>query len=383
MNIGILSFSASGGAGIASANIARGLQELSCDVNLFFASQQGIRDAPFRRPSLTAVTIFDNHIVRSHGWGSTVSLNRDNLEEKIPLHVRQSEAFLVRWSVGLFGMRSEFFHNKKVIWTMPDMRSITGACHNSLHCGSYNSGCNDCPAVKPVFRSQVQRSLNRKSSFFNQIQDLTFVAHSENMFEKLQRSPISVGRRLEFVPNPVGPEFSQTPLRHSPKAKEKLTRLIIIADDLEDPIKGFHSISNDLLLLVRLKKINVKVIGRLSRKSQLDFLEFEFLGFRNASAIIEALDSSDILLLPSFQESAANVVAEAHSRGVPAIVREGSGVEEFVVSPKLVFKSNSELKSLLTTMEDQEMQTWSKLAKIKSGQHNYLDVAARYRKLLE
>ena len=383
MNIGILSFSASGGAGIAASNIARGLEELSCDVNLFFASKQGIRDAPFRRPSLTAVTIFDNHIVRSQGWGSTVSLNRDNLVEKMPLHVRQSEAFLVRWSVGLFGMRSEFFHNKKVIWTMPDMRSITGACHNSLYCGSYATGCNDCPAVRPVFRPQVQHSLNRKSSFFNQIQDLTFVAHSENMLEKLQRSPISVGRRIEFVPNPVGPDFSQAPLGHYPKPKEKLIRLIIIADDLEDPIKGFHSISNDLLLLARSKRIHVKVIGRTNRKSQLDFCEFEFLGYRETSAIIDALDNSDILLLPSFQESAANVVAEAHSRGVPAIVREGSGVEEFTVSPNLVFNSNSELKTLLTTLEGQEIQTLSQLAKIKSAQHNYLSVAARYKKLLE
>ena len=154
-----INFSKSGGAGgfardLVAAQIAKGI-----DARIFNLRDSDLRSEPVRNPLLTLQAFLDEFLLKSIQFDSPISLlrrgtrlTRDDssfVPDLIHLHWIEgvvSDAWLKKVSV-------------PIVWTLHDFRPITGACHHPLGCEQLSTGCHSCPAVKPIFRNLVARSM--------------------------------------------------------------------------------------------------------------------------------------------------------------------------------------------------------------------------------
>lgn len=366
---------------MASSNLALGMREQGLDAKAFFATDSNVRKELTRNPNLTIATAVDNYVARTPSWSSNVSLFRFGVAENLSKEVFEADSIILRWSVGLFGLDPNKLRDKRVIWTFPDQAWLTGACHNSLDCKQFTNGCGNCPAVRRPFKSLVAKKLEEKLSFFNQIEDLHFVVHSEKMLEILSESKAGKERNVQLIHNPISPIFSEN-YKPRKESKNDRIRIVLVAENIDDPIKGFKDVSRVLTLLIAQGIANVVVVGRFKRSTLSSNPEMQFLGYLESQEILEVFDNSDILLVPSLQESAGNVIAEAASRGVPSVIRNGSGVEEFAISEDFLFVSASEIPPLILGLKNMGLHNIRKSAHDASRKHNYRDVARKYIKLI-
>lgn len=384
MNISVVSYSSAGGAGKAAHNLARGLTDLGFSVDEIFASETTVREEPFRNPKLTMLTSLDNAVIRKSQWPSLFSLLRFQAREDLARELESSKILILRWSVGLFGLENLLLRDKKVIWTLPDEAWFTGGCHNSVGCLNFSKSCHECPAVRPPFRAAVSRGLESKAAFFDGIQDLTFVAHSENMLRKFSKSTLGLGRNIVLIPNPISPDFTSTRVRKS-IGVDKVLKLLFVADNIDDPIKGFHEVAPLLIAAGEKRKISIIVVGKVKDKTIERYPGFLFTGTLSTLELAEIMDDSHVLIVSSAQEAAGNVIPEAGSRGVPSFIREGSGVEEFGFQKQfgLVYSSNEDLIKKIAELDSEQLSKLSFMAIAASRSHNYLRVAASYADLFE
>ena len=108
---------------------------------------------------------------------------------------------------------------------------------------------------------------------------------------------------------------------------------IIPVKGIERVLRGIHSIGNnkfsnwEFIIAgyenVRYKDFLIKTIDHLNLKSLVSFV-----GPKVGQKKIDLFDSSNVLILPSFNENYGIVVAESLARGVPVITTKGTPWEE-------------------------------------------------------
>lgn len=182
-----INFSKSGGAGgfardLAAAQIAKGI-----DARIFNLRDSDLRSEPLRDPLLTLQAFLDEFLLKSIQFDSPISLlrrgtrlTRDDssfVPDLIHLHWIEgvvSDAWLKKVSV-------------PIVWTLHDFRPITGACHHPLGCEQLSTGCHSCPAVKPIFRNLVARSMASRTQLGTS-NNVHYVAPSKWVAEIAMRS---------------------------------------------------------------------------------------------------------------------------------------------------------------------------------------------------
>lgn len=106
---------------------------------------------------------------------------------------------------------------------------------------------------------------------------------------------------------------------------------------------------------------HLTVIGdgpdRAALEAQAAGLPVRFLGYRSQSEVAEALEKTDIFVLPSFAEGVPVVLMEALASGVPVVTTQIAGVPELVadgVSGRLVPPGDAEAltKALQALLDD-------------------------------
>lgn len=382
MNIGLLSFSSSGGAGKVTRLLAEGLGEIGYKTEVYFPSSSDIRSEPLRNLGLTVNVAYDNYLVRSKKWKSNVSMNRFLVSEDIPHSMFETDALIIRWSVGLFGFDSSLF-TRKVIWTLPDEAWFTGACHNSVGCEGATTGCIDCPAVRSVFSKTVQKRIEQKKAFFDSINDLTFVAHSEHMMEKFSRSSVGHGRNVVKIANPIDDVFTTAPEKKR-KPLSAPVKIVTVAQSLDDPIKGFWDVAGKLDSLAEKGHVQLTAVGGHSKELSSRYRHINFVGPKSAQFISNALDRNHLLLTSSYAEGAGNVIFEAAARGVPSLVRLGSGPDKeiFEKGSGFVFRDSFHLEETLSLIRPKQIEDMSLNAISTSLERSKLKVSQEYSQLI-
>lgn len=147
-------------------------------------------------------------------------------------------------------------------------------------------------------------------------------------------------RMMEWtaIPNPVDRIFLEQPsARVSPQAKAQLL-MVGVVERRKNIMAGIDILQH---LIAGGIKARLDVIGRITDTHYRDRCQqravavgvAESLTFHGAaapSAIVEWMDRSDALLLPSKQETAPMVVAEAHCRGLPCAAPRAFGLVSMI-----------------------------------------------------
>jgi glycosyltransferase involved in cell wall biosynthesis len=241
---------------------------------------------------------------------------------------------------------------KKTIWTIHDMWSITGHCCHSLECNRWKTGCDQCPYLN-IYQSlswDNSRYLWQKKKQIYKKSKLYIVVPSLWMKEKITKS-ILKSQPLYHIPNGVNIEL------FSLKNKSKLRNLLNLPQNKaillfsayhgkQNHWKGWLVVkkllsqlknSNNILILC----IGGKVEDKLANTPQLIHLP----KISNEKIMADYYAASDMLLFPSKAENLPLSILESMSCGTPVLAYDTGGINEIIQQGKNSFMVNNQDKT--------------------------------------
>jgi glycosyltransferase involved in cell wall biosynthesis len=241
-----------------------------------------------------------------------------------------------------------------VVFTMHDMRLLTGGCHYSLNCARFETSCRNCPQTRTSldFNSTQKRKIE---AIFLANRDRYAIVAPSNWLSDLALKN-SIGRNATEVlsiPNVINNQDVSLSSELLARNQTGTRNLLFISHDLASPIKGLDLLLAALSVLAEEYKIsfNLTTVGhgfeRISVDSKLVVTNIEKC---NPGQMKNLMISQDALVVPSRNDNSPNVVLEAQSIGLVVIASEVGGIAELVIENKTGFLFNPNVDSLVQSL---------------------------------
>ena len=354
-----LSTSESGGAGLAASRLAAA--QVSNGINAHILSNQGksgqARNIPKNLWSIckSKITTASNILltkanVPAHSIFSVSSIRRETIVSLKPeiIHIHNWYNLLSLSDINFF------LENFSVVFTMHDMRLLTGGCHYSLDCTNFQTNCMNCPQTRTSLNFNSAQKRELEAIFMANRGRYAVVAPSNWLSGlALENSIGSNASEVLSIPNAINKKdlrFSAEPLN---KNESGTSNLLFVSHDLDSPIKGL-----DLLLsaLVELEekyelRFNLTTVGRgferISINSKLVVTNIEKC---DPVQMKQLMRSQDALVVPSRNDNSPNVILEAQSIGLVVIASAVGGISELVLENETGFIFDPNTDSLVQSL---------------------------------
>ncbi|MDH5637192.1 MAG: glycosyltransferase, partial [Nitrospinota bacterium] len=257
---------------------------------------------------------------------------------------------------------------RPVVLSFHDMFWITGACHYSLDCDKWKTGCETCPDPSRTFPLSKDRAAfmwRAKMRAMNH-SNMTIIVGSEWQLEILKKSPILSRFQYEMIP------YATETSIFRPMDKE-LCRLRFGIPKEADVI-SFRSVPHrrnfkghdhivDALLKYKPKKetylLTFEWLGGLEVLK--DKYKIVDIGWTTCEEMVaEGLNAADLFLMPSTAEGFGLMAIESLACGTPVIVFEGTALPQTIRAPKggLAVPQNHEAlaEAIKTLLEDNALR---------------------------
>ena len=318
-----VSFSPIGGAGKVASLTQQMFSEISgVESEAMFLHESNLRESPLQTPAIFGRSMMDEFFLKKKGENSMLSVVRA-LEQRLVTSLRPDVIHLHWWyDLDLAQLASDF-PNAKFVVSLHDDRALTGGCHSSGSCESFDSGCKNCPIVRPVFRHQVARSFSATRDSLQGLGNVHFIAPSEEMLRKAKKAGLSDMGSLSVIPNPIDPGFLETTTNYAPELESRSNDFVLgfIAQNLDDPNKRISK-AFDLVRRLHDRQIDVtlEIVGGGGDK--LDKTISRNLGPLKTNELIAVARRWDALVSCSMFENAPLSIVEMASLGIPVISDE-------------------------------------------------------------
>lgn len=347
-----LSFSRSGGAGEVMRRLSATQKSRGWDSQTITLIDTNLRSEPLSAPLHTAAAIFDQRAIKSPEFRAPISLLRDSLSMGLSRVPKDTGLLHLHWLNGVTDLRRIARHipGVPIVWTLHDMNPFTGACHQSLGCQLFETGCSHCPAVRGEFHGMVHRNFDNKKRFLGEAA-VVLVAPSVWLAEQAKSSPITQGHPLHVIPNPLpSQKFRMADPTTLPLGP--IRRVVVVASDLSDPLKAVadvvraHQSSPEIW-----KSLELNLVGAhgLQWASGDNIVCHGVLEKKELDAL---LSGSESLVAASYGESFGLSVIEAAARGAAPLVRGSGALEEIQKSlgAGTVFTTDKDLRDALAML---------------------------------
>ena len=241
-----------GGAAVVSFRLMEALRRAGADARMVVAEK--LTDSPFvsvaapewqiKIPFLSErLKIFiENRFNRSTLFKiDTASDGLDLMKNPV---VREADVMMLNWvnqgMLSLKGIERIAESGKRIIWTMHDMWCFTGICHHSGECRRYETVCDCCPLLEGALdKGLAKRTQKRKSQLYSK-GGIDFVAVSNWLADRGERSSLFEGIRPTVIPNAFPFENKEyVPKKGGDSAREiGEFRILFGAARLDDTVKG-------------------------------------------------------------------------------------------------------------------------------------------------
>lgn len=325
--VNVVHFSTShiGGAGIAARRLSAALNAIGCR-SVFLSL-----DNPTFKPKDYEVSLSRNLLQRIQGaslswlqnqfidqtyftFGSVSALTPSKLSQMLEptpiIHIHNWFNLL-----NLRDMQELLAQGYKMVFTLHDMRNLSGGCHYSLDCEGYLSNCSGCPFLPRSLSWLPPKNLNRMRKLITEYSDqIAFITPSV----WLQQTAISTGlisaERIDFVANY---HYEVELLNLQPKEIERRVSEILVIGvaslNIKSPLKGGNLLQEIVVLL--------------SGKVKFVFLsDYEI----NDEGHEKFWEDIDYLFVPSVADNSPNVIHEAKFNNVPVIGTKIGGITELL-----------------------------------------------------
>jgi len=237
------------------------------------------------------------------------------------------------------------------VFTLHDMRLLTGGCHYSLNCSKFLDGCIMCPKVPWHASLLTGRNLKLQRNFLQKYSSQIRVVAPSKWLTSIAATQLKpIGISVDYVPN------------FHPKSKVDLL-----------PLKEVHGRNLRLTLGVASLDPNSYLKGgdllpEIQEIIQLKALPIDFVYLRDFEN--SSIDSSafwkqiDYLLVLSRADNSPNVIHEARLNGVKVLGTNVGGITELLIEnfdvPIALSNLNpihivSVLESLISSQESQNV----------------------------
>lgn len=397
MKILHVTFSESGGAGIAAKSLSQGLIDCGLDSNLVSITRFGIPNVAFKNPILVIKALFDFFIVRRNARSSLFTLFRNGSSRKVCNLIPDFDLIHLHWISGAlnYGDIIKFSAGQtRLVWTLHDMWPFTGGCHHSDQCRNYERTCNECPQVRSIFHQSVESALVNKARAIQGNQKLAVVAPSKWLADQAMKSTVFKNAKVYVIPNSVNENVFRPGDRHGSRKRIGVDDSTFVigcsAKNLLDPQKNIVEVVLQLEeFVIKYNFPDVVLLAIGGGQLDSDVIKIIHTGLVNSEEECAKLyQAMDVFVSMSLAENLPLTLIEASSSGVPIICIDRGGMAEVVIDQVTgyVIKDSKELKNLLyKIINDVQMRkSMSANARVRAVElFSSNAVASQYRSIYE
>lgn len=325
MDVWQVSFSSAGGAGAVASSTNRILNHKGISSTTHFLTDSSLRANPIANARHIPSSLIDEYLVKQRNQTSMLTLFRS--KDSSGIFKSNARVIHFHWWQDFNLPRIASLNQKaKMVFSLHDDRAFTGGCHSSGDCRQFESGCVNCPIVRPVFRELVRRNFHKTRSNFDFFSKLHFIAPTESMRNKAVSAGLLNSSRITVVPNPIAESFWNTSTRQTESSNQALS-FGFIAVNLGDKNKR---IELALSVVRRLREVgfNCKLVTVGSNLPSALKSEVVHLGRLSSDEIASKARGWDAIIISSTYENAPVVIGEMAALGVPVIADEKVKISE-------------------------------------------------------
>lgn len=230
---------------------------------------------------------------------------------------------------------------KRTILSIHDMFMMTGHCVYSMDCEKWKTGCGACPDLQLPFVVQEDRTAEnwnlKKWIFKNSKLDL--VVGSPWQYERVKQSPILSHLPLHYIP--YGVDTQEYYVRDKARCRarfgipEHADVISFRSVPFSRNFKGTQFIEKALANYQPRKETYLLTFegigGLMSLRDKYKFVELGWV--YDTDLIADALNATDIFLMPSTAEAFGLMAIESMACGTPVIVFEGTALPQTINAP--------------------------------------------------
>lgn len=227
-----------------------------------------------------------------------------------------------------------------IVITLHDMWWITGGCHHSGSCESYQLICGDCHTYlrNPSSIDLSFREFQKKRTIIQSKKKIAIVACSEWLAQRARKSGIMEDKFITVIPNPLDTNIfkplAQKELRQKYGLHPNKKYIVVAAAKLEISWKGVRQLIDTIQIIQQKSTIPVEVIiiGKIEEETLKQFaLPVHQLGLlHDAEQMAEAYNLGDVFVSSSLFENLPNTIMEALGCGIPCVGFKTGGIPEMI-----------------------------------------------------
>jgi len=263
--------------------------------------------------------------------------------------VKEADVIYVHWVLNGFLSLTNIEQlvnlNKRIIFFMHDMWTITGGCHHSFGCLKYMNQCHSCKFFEGDKHKDLSiNEFKRKKKLFSTNENVYFIAPSKWLFDCAQQSALIRKKPLFYIPNYLDDKIFKPFEKNVAKRILNFDKDEIViafgAISIESPYKGWQYLQKALELLYaddNYKKVSILIFGSGFKKEIAEAIPFntKFLGYlSNEYAINLMYNAADIFIAPSLAEVFGYVILESLRCGTPVVAFNTGGIPDLIAHKK-------------------------------------------------
>ena len=290
----------SGGAAIAASRLLQALRHNGVDATMMCRRNTRIWSKQSWTSIMERAVIWAfNGFTKKELWATDIALfGQDITHTK---EYKEADVIHLHWVnqgfLSLSNIMQFIKDGKKVVWTMHDAWNTMGAYH----------------IARQRRETLLERWTWRRKKSLYALDKIQFVTCSRWLMDEVQSSPLTELLPVKAIPNPI-----DTDLFAPMESKTHARRILFVAQDVNNPMKGMSYLDEAVKMLKGDEKVEVIALGR------------DIPYINNEEEMVELYNSVDAFVLPSLSENLPNTIMEAMACGVPCVAFDVGGIPEMI-----------------------------------------------------
>lgn len=259
--------------------------------------------------------------------------------------IREADILHLHWVSGIISsslIAGFALLGKPVVWTLHDMRPLTGGCHFSAGCMRYQKECGSCVQLQTDILNFTRKSLLSMAGAANILKP-RFVAPSRWMHQIVRDSSVARTLSSSCIPYGVDTDLfrpgSMNEARNTLGLAPDADYILLASHSLIEKRKGashaieiLNALTKDPLAQSRIAsgKLRLLICGHPSKDFKPKGWVVDRTGYRPASEMHLVYQSANIMLFTSTEDNLPNVILESMACGLPVVAHAVGGVPELL-----------------------------------------------------
>jgi glycosyltransferase involved in cell wall biosynthesis len=254
--------------------------------------------------------------------------------------IKDADIITLHWVAGMIDIKKFFsLLRKPVVWSLSDMNPFTGGCHYSDGCRGYERGCGFCPNLGSKNPCDLSRRIFIRKQSSYKGRDMHIVSPSRYFVNYIKRSLLFRDMPHDVIP--IGISDTTFVRRDKYHSRQLLSLpqdkfIILFGCQYRAKVKGFERLIEALKIVQEKTDISKIVLALFGNHGYCNDRELKVkvcdLGRINDEGTLSYVySSSDVLVMPSLEESFGLMCLEAMACGVPVVGSEVGAMPELIV----------------------------------------------------